>query len=91
MTASVRWCLGAFSLLVAIDAAAQTLPPANPYMGPPGTATMHANAASSNATTNPGPGAGAVLTSSTNFGAVFSTILMGSDGMIVSVATQWSD
>lgn len=91
MTASVRWCLGAFSLMVAVDAAAQTLPPANPYMGPPGTATMHANAASSNATTNPGPGAGAVLTSSTNFGAVFSTILMGSDGMIVSVATQWSD
>ncbi len=86
-----RWSLATCALLVASDAAAQTMPPANPYMGPPGTATMHANAASSNATTNPGPGSGAVLISSTNFNAVFSTILMGSDGMIVSVATQWTD
>lgn len=87
----VRWSLATCALLVAIDAAAQTMPPANPYMGPPGTATMHANAASSNATTNPGPGSGGVLITSTNFNAVFSTILMGSDGMIVSVATQWAD
>ncbi len=28
---------------VAVDASAQTLPPANDFMGPPGTATMHAN------------------------------------------------
>lgn len=91
MKTIARWSLATCALLVAIDAAAQTLPPANSYMGPPGTATMHANAASSNATTNPGPGSGTVLISSTNFGAVFSTILMGSDGMIVSVATQWTD
>ena len=91
MKTILRWSLATCALLVAIDAAAQTMPPANPYMGPPGTATMHANAASSNATTNPGPGSGAVMISSTNFGAVFSTILMGSDGMIVSVATQWTD
>lgn len=91
MTSLVRWCLGAGSLLVALDAAAQTLPPANPFMGPPGTATMHANAASSNATTNPGPGSGAVSISGTTFDAVFPTILMGSDGLIVSVATKWSD
>ena len=91
MTASVRWCVGAFSLLVAIDVAAQTLPPANPFMGPPGTATMHANAASSDATTNPGPGAGAVSVLNQDFSAVFPTILMGSDGMIVSVAEKWSD
>lgn len=79
------------AVFAAAHASAQTLPPANPFMGPPGTATMHANAASSNATTNPGPGSGAVLVSSTNFNAVFSTILMGNDGMIVSVATQWTD
>jgi hypothetical protein len=76
---------------MAIDVAAQTLPPANPFMGPPGTATMHANAASSDATTNPGPGAGPVSILNQDFSAVFPTILMGSDGMIVSVAEKWSD
>lgn len=91
MKSITRWPLATWALLVAIDAVAQTMPPANPYMGPPGTATMHANAASSNATTNPGPGLGVLSISSTNFNAVFSTILMGSDGMIVSVATQWAD
>jgi hypothetical protein len=60
-------------------------------MGPPGTATMHANAASSDATMNPGPGSGAVSILNQNFDAVFPTILMGTDGMIVSVATKWSD
>jgi len=82
---------GIGALLVAIDAAAQTLPPANASMGPAGTATMHANAASSNATTNRGPGSGAVSITGTSFDAVFPTILMGSDGMIVSVATKWTD
>lgn len=86
-----RWSLATCALLVAIEAAAQTMPPTNPFMGPPGTATMHANAASSNATNNAGPGSGGVMITSTNFNAVFSTILMGSDGMIVSVATQWTD
>ena len=86
-----RLSLATCALLGAIDAAAQTLPPANPSMGPPVTATMHANAASSNATTNPGPGSGAVSISGRSFDAVFPTILMGSDGLIVSVATKWSD
>ncbi|MGA0111330.1 MAG: hypothetical protein ACO3PN_04420 [Chthoniobacterales bacterium] len=57
-------------------------------MGPPGTATMHANAASTGATMNPGPGSGPVSIINTNYGAVFPTILMGSDGLIVSVATR---
>lgn len=65
--------------------------PENPNMGPPGTATMHANSASSDATTNPGPGSGAVTILNQDFSAVFPTILMGSDGMIVAVATKWSD
>mgnify|MGYP006276121123 CR=1 FL=1 len=87
----MRWFLGCLFFLVAIDAAAQTLPPANPSIGPPGTATMHANAASSDATTNAGPGSGAVSITGRSFDAVFPTILMGSDGLIVSVATKWSD
>lgn len=74
-----------------IDARGQTLPPSNAFMGPPGTATMHANAASSNATTNPGPGSGPVTIFPQSFDAVFPTILMGSDGLIVSVATKWSN
>ena len=65
--------------------------PENPNMGPPGTATMHANSASSDATANPGPGSGAVTILNQDFSAVFPTILMGSDGMIVAVATKWSD
>ena len=91
MTSSTRWFLGSLFFLAAIDASAQTLPPANQYMGPPGTATMHANAASSDATTSAGPGAGAVSITGRSFDAVFPTILMGTDGLIVSVATKWSD
>jgi len=91
VTTSVQWCLKAIGIAVSINASAQTLPPANPYMGPPGTATMHANAASSDTTMNPGPGSGAVSILNQNFDAVFPTILMGTDGMIVSVATKWSD
>ena len=82
-------CTRAF--IAAVQASGQTLPPANAYMGPPGTATMHANAASSNATTSPGPGSGSVSILNQNFDAVFPTILMGTDGLIVSVATKWSD
>jgi hypothetical protein len=52
---------------------------------------MHANAASSDATTNPGPGSGPITILNQTFDAVFPTILMGSDGLIVSVATKWSD
>lgn len=87
----MRWFFGACALLVAMGVEAQTLPPANPYMGPAGTATMHADSASSNVTTNAGPGSGAVVITSTNLNAVFPTILMGSDGMIMSVGTQWAD
>ena len=60
-------------------------------MGEPGTATMHANAASTGATTNPGPGSGHLSINGTNLGAVFPTILMGSDGLIVAVGTKVTD
>jgi len=91
MVVRARWILGAIVCLASPVASAQTLPPANAYMGPPGTATMHANAASSDATTNPGPGSGTVSITGRSFDAVFPTILMGTDGLIVSVATKWSD
>jgi len=91
LAAGSRFIVLAWCCLTAIDAAAQTLPPANPFMGPPGTATMHANAASSDATTNSGPGAGAVSILNQTFDAVFPTILSGTDGLLISVATKWSD
>ena len=68
-----------------------TQAPANPFMGPPGTATMHANAASSNATSNHGPGSGTVSILNQDFSAVFPTIMMGTDGLIVAVATRLTD
>jgi hypothetical protein len=71
-------------------ARAQTYPPPNPYMGPGGTSTMHANAASSGATSHCGPGSGAVTVSLQNYDAVFASILMSSDGLLVCVATKWS-
>lgn len=76
--------------LVASSALAQTYPPPNPYMGPGGTSTMHANAASSGATSNCGPGSGVVTIMSQNYDAVFASILMSSDGLLVCVATKWS-
>ncbi len=60
-------------------------------MVPPGTATMHANAASSNATTNNGPGSGTVAILNQDFSAVFPTIMVGTDGLIATVATRWTD
>jgi hypothetical protein len=56
LTASVLLATG----IIGGTAAAQTFPPPNPYMGPSGTSTMHANAASSGATSHCGPGSGAV-------------------------------
>ena len=92
MSLNLHLRVGVCSLFLAANALAQTLPPQNTFMGPPGTATMHANAASSDATTNPGPGTNPGSWSlNANFDAVFPTILMGSDGLIVSVATKWSD
>lgn len=81
----------AFAALCAGPAVAQTYPPPNPYMGPSGTSTMHANAASSGATTNCGPGSGTVTITPQSVEAVFASILMSSDGMLVCVATKYSN
>ena len=78
-------------LLVAEAAPAQTFPPPNPNMGPVGTSTMHANSSSSGVTAYCGPGSGAVTFVQRNFEAVFPSILMSSDGLLVCVATKWSD
>ena len=69
----------------------QTYPPSNPFMGPVGTSTMHANAASSGATTYSGPGSGPVSIVQQNSSAVFASILMASDGMLMCVATKYVD
>jgi len=76
--------------LLAASAAAQTYPPPNPHMGPGGTSTMHANAASSGATANCGPGSGKVTITQQSVDAVFASILMSSDGMLVCVATKYT-
>ena len=65
------------------------LPPHNPYTGPSGTSTMHGNSASSDSTYNPGPGNGPVTINSQNLNAVFPTILMGSDGLLVAVGVHY--
>ena len=50
---------------------------------------MHGNAASSDATYNAGPGAGPLTINQTSQSAVFPTILMGSDGLLVAVGTRY--
>lgn len=92
MTAShsLALVLASATISAAGTASAQTYPPPNPYMGPSGTSTMHANAASSGATSNCGPGSGAVTITPQSYDAVFASILMSSDGLLVCVATKWS-
>ena len=67
----------------------QPLPPANSFMGPAGTSTMHGNAASSDSTENAGPGSGPISITRKSFAGVFPSILMGSDGILVAVATKY--
>lgn len=67
--------------------AAAVAPPANPYLGPVGTATMHGDAASSDTTPNPGPGSGAPAVHVTPFGAACPTILQGADGYVQALCT----
>lgn len=74
-----------------------TLPPHNPYMGPAGTSSMHANSASSDATLNPGPGSSGLYSIISNIGGnegagvinsfpyALPTILMPKSGVLVCV------
>lgn len=65
-------------------------PPANPYLGPMGTATVHGDAESSNSTVNHGPGTGIVTALYTALGAACPTILEGSDGYPQALCTTYS-
>lgn len=59
----------------------------NPYLGPPGSATMHSDAGSSDATPLAGPGARPVSATVYPLAAACPTLLQGSDGMIVALCT----
>ncbi|MFC6011690.1 hypothetical protein [Nocardia lasii] len=60
--------------------------PANPYLGPLGTATMHGDAGSSDTTPLAGPIPGAPV-SVYPLGAACPTLLQGSDAMVVGLCT----
>ncbi|WP_067663630.1 hypothetical protein [Nocardia miyunensis] len=59
----------------------------SPALGPQGSATMHADAGSSDATPLAGPGARAVRTTVYPLAAACPTLLQGSDGMVVALCT----
>ncbi len=59
----------------------------SPALGPQGTATMHADAGSSDATPLAGPGAHPVRATVHPLGAACPTLLQGSDGMVVALCT----
>ncbi|MGX1806830.1 hypothetical protein ACWIGI_14030 [Nocardia sp. NPDC055321] len=67
------------------------LPPANPYLGPLGTATMHGDAASSDATPFPGPGPVTVRADFHELAAACPTILQGADGIPQALCTKMID
>ncbi|NNH71375.1 hypothetical protein HLB23_16140 [Nocardia uniformis] len=72
-------------------AAFGSLPPANPHLGPLGTATMHGDAESSDATPFAGPGTGNVDSDFRELAAACPTILQGADGMPQALCTKVID
>ncbi|WP_038171171.1 hypothetical protein [Tomitella biformata] len=64
------------------------LPPANPFLGPVGTATMHGDAESSDTTPSAGPGTGAVDARYVPLLGACPTILQGSDEMPMALCTN---
>lgn len=63
------------------------LAPPNPHLGPVGTATMHGDAGSSDATPLAGPGAGGVSALEVPLLSACPTLLEGSDGRVVALCT----
>lgn len=63
------------------------LPPHNPYAGPQGTATMHGDTGSSDATPLAGPGAGSLTSKRVALQSACPTILVGGDGYPVALCT----
>lgn len=79
---------------IAVDQTGQQLPlpPSNPFMGVEGLSTMHANAASSDVTLFPGPGAeSAQLSPFKYLGAAMPSILMTENGALVCVGVETGD
>ncbi|MCX4746780.1 hypothetical protein OG455_14830 [Kitasatospora sp. NBC_01287] len=79
--------LAVASAAPASAAPATVLPPANPYAGPPGSATMHGDTGSSDATVLAGPPAGPLTSHRTALASACPTILDGSDGIPVALCT----
>ncbi|WP_405015407.1 hypothetical protein [Kitasatospora sp. NBC_01539] len=63
------------------------LPPHNPYAGPDGTATMHGDTGSSDATPLPGPAAGSLTSHRAALASACPTVLVGADGYPVALCT----
>ncbi|KJK59822.1 hypothetical protein [Saccharothrix sp. ST-888] len=63
------------------------LPPHSPYAGPDGTATMHGDTGSSDATPLPGPPAGPLNSRRTALASACPTVLVGADGYPVALCT----
>ncbi|MDI9913695.1 hypothetical protein [Rhodococcus sp. IEGM 1379] len=64
------------------------LAPANPFLGPLGTSTMHGDAGSSDATPLAGPGSGALSVDPVPLAAACPTLLEGSDGLVLALCTS---
>jgi hypothetical protein len=76
------------AVFAATAAAFGPLPPANPFAGPIGTATMHGDTASSDSTPLAGPGRGRVIARFQELGAACPTTLVGRDGMPLALCTS---
>lgn len=63
----------------------------NPHLGPVGTATMHGDSGSSDATPFAGPGTGPIDAARIDVGAVCPSILIGGDGRPVALCTRVAD
>ncbi|WP_054811631.1 hypothetical protein [Nocardia arizonensis] len=90
---AVAFATVAFATVGAADAATALGPlaPPNPYLGPPGTATMHGDAGSSDATALPGPGLGPHPVTAYPLAAACPTLLQGHDGIVVALCTSIAD
>ncbi|MFF8782367.1 hypothetical protein ACF07W_34300 [Streptomyces sp. NPDC015140] len=71
----------------AAEAGFGPLPPHNPYAGPSGTATMHGDTGSSDATPLPGPGAGRTTSKRIPLQSACPTVLVGADTYPVALCT----
>lgn len=92
----MRWlsALMAACVLFSVSATARAadlwgpLAPPNPFMGPLGTASMHSDAESSDATPLAGPGARPVAVTGYPLAAACPTVLQGPDKLVVALCTS---